>query len=57
MEIVPHAERLHFSGRLIMHGRNVCFARKPRCEACAIAGLCPKIGVKGLAKKRKRRPQ
>lgn len=53
--IVPSTEWLHFSGRLIMHGRAVCRARKPRCEACAVAELCPKIGVKGLAAKRKRK--
>lgn len=23
------------------HGRNVCFARKPKCEICSISGLCP----------------
>ncbi len=55
LEIVPQEERLHFSGRLIMHGRKVCLARKPRCETCAIADLCPKIGVKGLAAKRRRK--
>ncbi|VTS01080.1 endonuclease iii : Endonuclease III OS=Synechococcus sp. (strain JA-3-3Ab) GN=nth PE=3 SV=1: HhH-GPD: HHH: EndIII_4Fe-2S [Gemmata massiliana] len=54
-EIVPQAEWLHFSGRLIMHGRKVCLSRKPRCEQCVIADLCPKIGVKGLAEKRKRK--
>jgi endonuclease III len=54
-EIVPQPEWLHFSGRLIMHGRKVCLSRKPRCEKCAIADLCPKIGVKGLAAKRKRK--
>ena len=53
-EIVPQEEWLHFSGRLIMHGRKVCLSRKPRCEKCAIADLCPQIGVKGLAAKRKR---
>lgn len=26
---------------LIWHGRRVCDARKPRCEACLIADLCP----------------
>lgn len=33
--------------RLIMHGRTVCRARAPRCEACALnaVGLCPRIGV------------
>ncbi|MET0281828.1 MAG: endonuclease III [Steroidobacteraceae bacterium] len=25
---------------LILHGRHVCLARKPRCYACAIAGVC-----------------
>jgi endonuclease-3 len=54
-EIVPQSEWLHFSGRLIMHGRAICLARKPRCERCPIADLCPKIGVKGLAAKRKRK--
>ena len=54
-EIVPPGEWLHFSGRLIMHGRKVCRSRKPRCEACALADLCPKIGVKGLAAKRRRK--
>jgi endonuclease-3 len=54
-EIVPQEEWLHFSGRLIMHGRKVCRSRKPRCEKCALADLCPKIGVKGLAKKRRRK--
>jgi endonuclease III len=56
-EIVPQPEWLHFSGRLIMHGRKVCLSRKPRCEKCPIADLCPKIGVKGLAAKRKRKKQ
>jgi len=36
---------------LIWHGRRVCDARAPRCEACVVAELCPKKGVK--AKKRK----
>jgi endonuclease-3 len=55
MQIVPGPEWTGFSHRLILHGRTVCFARKPRCEACALAALCPKIGVKGLAAKRRRK--
>ena len=31
---------------LIFHGRQVCQARKPRCEDCIVADLCPKVGVK-----------
>lgn len=30
---------------LILHGRNVCNARKPVCTACALNKLCPKAGV------------
>jgi endonuclease III len=30
-----------FSLRLILHGRAVCIARKPRCEACLLADICP----------------
>jgi endonuclease-3 len=31
--------------RLILHGRRVCAARKPACERCPLALVCPKIGV------------
>jgi endonuclease-3 len=30
---------------LIWHGRRTCFARRPACERCVVADLCPKIGV------------
>jgi endonuclease-3 len=45
MAIVPRAEWSLFAHLLIHHGRAVCQARKPRCEACALDGICPKIGV------------
>src|SRR3954453_151785 len=34
--MVPAAERGDLSLRLILHGRRVCFARNPKCEACAL---------------------
>lgn len=34
---------------LILHGRNVCNARKPVCSGCALSALCPKNGVKASA--------
>lgn len=30
-----------FSLRLILHGRRVCDARKPRCEICELEDICP----------------
>jgi endonuclease III len=39
--IVPAAERGRLSLRLILHGRRVCKARDPRCEACVLADFCP----------------
>ena len=43
--IVPARERGGFSLRLILHGRRVCTARKPRCDDCVLAPFCPKVGV------------
>jgi len=34
-------ERGALSLRLILHGRRVCTARKPRCHACVLADVCP----------------
>jgi endonuclease-3 len=45
MAVVPQAEWTTFSHRLILHGRRVCFARKPQCEGCALRRLCPKVGL------------
>jgi len=33
------------SHRLIFHGRQVCFARKPNCSECSMRTFCPKVGV------------
>lgn len=35
------AERGLFSLRLILHGRRVCIARKPRCGDCSLNDYCP----------------
>ncbi|CAG4922689.1 MULTISPECIES: endonuclease III [Acidithrix] len=40
-EMVPPRDRGALSLRMILHGRAVCVARKPRCHACALADLCP----------------
>lgn len=42
---VPREEWTSFSHRLILHGRQVCIARKPKCESCALARLCPSNNI------------
>ncbi|WP_017757884.1 endonuclease III [Pseudacidovorax intermedius] len=37
---VPAEYRLHAHHWLILHGRYVCVARKPRCWECAVAAYC-----------------
>ena len=39
--MLPSAERGAFSLRLILHGRRVCFARKPNCGECTLEDVCP----------------
>ncbi len=39
--MVPAAEWTGLSLRLILHGRRVCVARRPRCEQCILNDFCP----------------
>lgn len=43
--MIPAVERGWFSLRLILHGRRVCIARRPRCEDCVLADFCPSSRV------------
>jgi endonuclease-3 len=43
--MIPAAERGDFSLRLILHGRRVCIARRPRCEDCVLNDFCPSSRV------------
>jgi endonuclease-3 len=42
--MVPPEEWGMLSLRLIEHGRQVCDARRPRCDRCGLAGICPSAG-------------
>lgn len=45
MELVPKKEWTAFGHRMILHGRQVCHARKPQCNRCSLARLCPRVGL------------
>ena len=45
MRVVPRRRWTLFPHLLIHHGRAVCIARRPRCDACPVADLCPSAEV------------
>jgi endonuclease-3 len=47
--IVPAGEWTGLSLRLILHGRRICIANKPRCHQCVLADICPSAEL-GLEK-------
>lgn len=67
--MLPPSEWGEFSLRLILHGRRVCDAKKPRCGDCDLADICPsselprsemagspRSQVKKVVRAKKRRP-
>jgi endonuclease-3 len=55
MELVPAKEWTLYSHRVIQHGREVCIARRPLCEGCALRPDCPFPGSPAARALRKRR--
>ena len=45
MGLFPTERWTLLSHLLIFHGRQVCIARRPRCEACVMSHLCPSSRV------------
>ncbi len=45
-KLIPQPEWTRFSHRMILHGRAICNARKPKCDVCPLADVCPKVGVR-----------
>ena len=41
MKLVPQKQWALFAHLLIFHGRQICFARKPNCDSCTLADICP----------------
>lgn len=45
IKVVPREHWISISHWLIEHGRSTCLARRPRCEGCSLADLCPRVGL------------
>jgi endonuclease-3 len=41
MHIVPKSHWKRINNLLISHGRNICTARKPKCDSCVLNQICP----------------
>lgn len=41
MELIPKEDWVMFTHYMISHGRAVCLGRKPNCNECVIANICP----------------
>ncbi|MDB4957609.1 MAG: endonuclease [Myxococcales bacterium] len=54
MRILPRDQWTPFAHRLIWHGRRVCHAKKPDCENCLLAPLCPSAFLVTIDTKRQR---
>ena len=41
MQLFPREQWTMLSHLLIEHGRQICIARSPKCEACPLNDICP----------------
>ncbi len=44
-KLFPKDQWIFLHHSLILHGRRVCDARKPKCEDCSLLEFCPQFGV------------
>jgi endonuclease-3 len=40
-DLFPESSWIDMGHRLVLHGRYICLAKKPRCGACPLAEVCP----------------
>ncbi|QRN92903.1 endonuclease III [Archangium violaceum] len=45
MKLIPQDAWTFFGPATVLHGRYTCTARKPKCDACPVNDICPKIGI------------
>lgn len=46
MEVIPPDRWTRTCHQLVFHGRQICYAKRPKCSVCPVTKLCPKIGVR-----------
>jgi endonuclease-3 len=44
-KIIPSEEGSDFCHRIVLFGRDVCSARKPKCDVCPMYDNCKRVGV------------
>ena len=45
LALTPRGAELELHLNLLRHGRRTCHARRPACDDCALARMCPRVGV------------
>ncbi len=48
LALLPEDARVVFTHRIIDHGRSICTARRPYCERCPLAELCPSAAPRAV---------
>ncbi len=43
MDLLPRTRWVRYAHQIIHHGRQVCNARRPRCDQCGLTALCPSV--------------
>jgi endonuclease-3 len=45
LDLTPRGQEWELHLNLLRHGRRTCAARRPQCDSCALARMCPRVGV------------
>jgi endonuclease-3 len=43
--LISDKDKVQYCILIQRHGREICVARKPKCEICPLNSICPKQGV------------
>lgn len=54
IDLIDHKDWIILTHLFIDHGRAVCIARRPRCEACVLNTLCPSAGLFASSARRRK---